>query len=814
MKSYGTAISLDWLANLFARHQRLLTVAVLAITALAAVGYIPNHPKWSDYAPSIDLNGMLHWAVTGWTSAPSQTSSPEPAPTPEPNSLPKPAPPPAPAPPRASRASEVSENFNLQRSEAFLVVECDNLFTPEAVTAIRHLVEKVEELPIVESMFWADRVPMLNVFGFADPLFPEEGSSRQAFTEAREKLLKHPLVAGQLLSPDGRTLMMPIVYDWIYLTKDEDCTTLIVATAQAAADESLAQAKLPPGEPRPQIKVGITGNVPLYLAQEQAFKHNQWLFRLVGFGMTTLLAVVLFRGLSAVIVVSTAPMLGLFWTFGLFAIFEVEINELTVAVLPVLISMVGFTDGVHLMVHIRSMRAAGMSKMEAVTETISKVGLACFLTSLTTAIGFVSLQQAESSFVRSFGFACGVGVVIAFFAVVTAVPLLSCTWLGKNIHSGHDHDIVGRNMRWFEGYIDWILKRRGLVTALGVSSTLVTALISTTLRPDAQLANTMPASAPAYQALAHCDEAFGGIEFVRVVIRWEDDVADDSPEILQSIKDVEEVFADEPLVQHPLSIRNMLATFPGDADDLSTQMTFLSLLPRDLKSFFFRDEANQAVVTLRIQDVGIATYEPIFERVNQRLADLQTRYTGFSFTLEGDPVSRTEDLTEIVSDLVNSLMMASLVIFAVLTVVYRSLRLGLIAVIPNMFPLTITGTMLVLAGKPLDIASVCSFVVCLGIAVDDTIHFLSRFQVEMSQERQLTAPNIQGAIRRSFLGVGTALIVTTVVLIAGFSTVLASDLQAHRTFAAMACSTIGAALFGDMIILPAMLALFTRSTRH
>src|SRR5690606_27047640 len=141
-------------------------------------------------------------------------------------------------------------------------------------------------------------------------------------------------------------------------------------------------------------------------------------------------AVILFRGLSAVIVVSMAPMLGLFWTFGLFEFFDVEINELTVAVLPVLISMIGFTDGVHLMVYIRNCRAKGLSRLEAVTETISKVGLACALTSLTTAIGFASLCQADSSFVRSFGLACGLGVVIAFFAVVTAVPLLASTWLG------------------------------------------------------------------------------------------------------------------------------------------------------------------------------------------------------------------------------------------------------------------------------------------------------------------------------------------------------------------------------------------------
>lgn len=805
MKSYGTVISLDWLANLFARRRGTLAVMVIGVTLLSAVGYIPDHPTFWDLVerlrPASELTGTPSPAEP--TGAPSVPEAKEPRP-------PAPAPP---APGPETRAAQVTESFNLQRSEAFLVLECDKLFTPEAVTAVRRAVEAVEALPIVDDVFWADEVPTLNVFNFADPLFPEEGSSREAFTEAREKLITHPLVAGQLLSTDGSTLMMPIVYDWINLVQDEDCTELIVQTARDAIDRSLAETKRSLDGELPTFNVGITGNVPLFLAQQRAFQHNQWLFRVIGYGMTTLLAVILFRGLSAVIVVSLAPMLGLFWTIGLFELFEVEINELTVAVLPVLISMVGFTDGVHLLVYIRNLRAKGLSPLDAVTETISKVGLACALTSLTTAIGFASLCQANSDFVRSFGVACGLGVVVAFFAVVISVPLMASTWLGNRIHSGHEHDIVSRNMRWFEKYIDWILEHRLLVSVLGVSSTLITAMVSFTLRPDAQLANTMPASAPAYQTLAHCDKAFGGIEFVRVVMNWDDRVADDSPEILECIREVEEFFAEDPLIQNPLSIRNMLATFPGDPEDLSTQMTFLSLLPRNLKSFFYREDANEAVVTLRIQDVGIAVYEPAFEKVRRRLEDLQRKHEGFRFTLDGDPVKRTADLTRIVSDLTNSLLTAGLVIFSVMAVAYRSLRLGLISVIPNLFPLTVTGTMLVLAGRPLDIASVCSFVVCLGIAVDDTIHFLSRFQVEMTHEREAGTHDLCGAIRRSFLSVGTAMIVTTLILVAGFSTVLTSDLQAHRTFAGMACMTIGAALLGDMIILPAMLALLSGRER-
>jgi hypothetical protein len=152
-----------------------------------------------------------------------------------------------------------------------------------------------------------------------------------------------------------------------------------------------------------------------------------------------------------------------------------------------------------------------------------------------------------------------------------------------------------------------------------------------------------------------------------------------------------------------------------------------------------------------------------------------------------------------------SLGTASIVIFAVLGLAFRSVRIGLISVVPNMFPLAVAGAYLVASGQNLEIVMVCAFTCCLGIAVDDTIHFLTRYL-----EEQKTTGDQNLAIRRAFTGVGTALIMTTVVLISGFMTVIWSDAREHRIFSSMGAITVAAALFGDLIFLPAMLAQFYR----
>ena len=120
-----------------------------------------------------------------------------------------------------------------------------------------------------------------------------------------------------------------------------------------------------------------------------------------------------------------------------------------------------------------------------------------------------------------------------------------------------------------------------------------------------------------------------------------------------------------------------------------------------------------------------------------------------------------------------------------------------------MFPLAVAGVYLVVTGQSLEVVTVCAFTVCLGIAVDDTIHFLTMYQEERSRtDDDLTA------IRNAFTGVGTALIMTTIILVAGFTTVLVSETREHFIFASMAIITLSAALFADLVFLPALLAYY------
>ncbi|MEO1496543.1 MAG: MMPL family transporter [Planctomycetota bacterium] len=698
-----------------------------------------------------------------------------------------------------SQSERVQSRFNLAGSDAFLVVESDRLFEPDTVAAVRELVDRVEALGFIDSVFWADRVPVLNVFGFADPLIPPADASAEAFAEAAKRLPDHPL-AGQLIAVDGRSFLMPLVYDWLRVEDAYGTSDELLAVARSAIDEAGL------GD---EVRVQLTGRTPLFIDQHSAFSRNQIVFQLIGYTLALVLASIMFRGVAAVAVVAIAPCLGVFWTLGFVKLFGVPANPLAEIVMPVMVAMVGLTDGVHLLVHIRRRRLAGVEPIEAARSAIEKVGLACWLTSLTTAIGFASLLLARSDYVQDFGRVCCIGVFIAFVAVTTFIPWVASTWVGRYIERGQERDLIGKGVEQLRGLINAMLSRRWIVSVGSVAATLLLAAASLQLTPDNQMKSALPASSKSYKALQYCDENFGGIEFFSITLAWSDEQETDPVEMLRAVAEVEKLVEREPLLSRPLSIRTMLSAFPGDPDDLETQATFLSLMPRGLKSFFFQESESRpgagasTRISVRMQDRGIAQYAPIFDRLEEGLQEIAKESDAVGCGLGGQPVAIARDLHQIVTDLRASLGAASLIILCVLAVVYRSVSVGLLSVVPNVFPLAATGALLLAWGESLDMSSVCAFVVCLGIAVDDTIHFLSRFRQELEVDG-----DVHGAIRRAFIGVGTALVMTTVILCCGFGTMLLSDLPGHRTFAAMACSTIAAAVIGDLIALPALLSCF------
>ena len=685
--------------------------------------------------------------------------------------------------------------------DAILAIESDTLFTSQGTKALRKIVAALESKDYISNVVWLEDIPMPNAFSIPAPLFPHPTASPESFENAKQKALNHPIICGQFLSDDARTLLMMVEFDFLFIKSNEDCIEGLRTIAQTATSEF----------PDLDFKFGVTGSIPFYITALKSQGENQFYYQTIGYSMIAIMAIVLFRGFAAVFIVAIAPAMGVFWTLGFIQFFEFRGNPFNDVVLPVLVSLVGLTDGVHLMVQIRKLRSSGVEPRQAAKLGIRQVGLACALTSLTTAIGFGSLGLATHEFVQEFGYCCAIGVLVTFVSVVTTIPLVCSTRLGKYIQTDGSESLIDKNLERIGGVVSFVLPRKRLISWIAIVSTILFILVSLTLRPDERQSNMLPQRSEAAITMASLDKALNGLEQAGVDVKWnkpDDGLPDELPnssEFITVLGRVDEVLKREPLIGHPLSIRNMIQSLPG-AGKPEDRLSMLEIVPASITRNFYKPERRWAGVTFRVQDLGIATYNPVFNRVSEGLQQIEADHPGFTLSLNGDAVWRWENLFQIVIDLATSLGVASLIIFAVLSMVYRSLRIGLISIIPNMFPLAVAGAFLAVTGQSLEVVTVCAFTVCLGIAVDDTIHFLTRYQEEKSRTNDDLV-----SIQSAFTGVGTALIMTTIVLVAGFSTVLLSDSRDHFTFASMAIITLSAALFADMVFLPALLAQYMSS---
>lgn len=691
--------------------------------------------------------------------------------------------------------SSGSETGLSMSGDVVLVCESDQFFTNVGAAAMRDIVKTLEAQDIVRTVMWMDRAPPLNLFGLPEPLLPRGHASDRKFQRSREKAMRHPFVGGQLVSEDGRVMPLFISINRHLVFSDEE----ILSGLRELSEETAAK------HPDFKVRILTTGTMPMVTTALALHTSNRLLFQVVAYSIILIMSVILFRGIIATFVLALAPAIGVFWTLGFERLFfNFEGNPFVTVVVPILVSLVGFTDGVHLLVQIRRNRAEGMPGGEAAIVGLRQVGLACGLTSLTTAIGFGSLYLADHAFVREFGQASVLGVLFAFIAVIVVIPLACQSPLGRRIHIGHQRGVIDRNLTRIGAVIDAVLKRPRTISCVAIILTVVLAGFTSLLRPDDKRMDALPANSEPALALKKLDESLGGLEQVRIkIIVPSGDENEDSKLLLEITDEVHRLVDANPLFSRPISLTSLLAALPGEGSS-SQRSSMINLLPPPLLKLFSEGRFD-STVRFRCKDLGIATYGPAFENLEEKFAAIKNRYPELYIALDGEPIRRWRNLYQIVVDLASSLGMASVIIFGVLTIAFRSIRLGLISIVPNIFPLALSGAWLYFTGQALEVVSVCAFTCCLGIAVDDTIHFLTRYV-----EEQRVGKDRNEAIRRAFVSVGTALVMTTVVLVIGFCTVFFSDSREHRIFATLGAITISSALIGDLFFLPAMISVFDR----
>ena len=711
-----------------------------------------------------------------------------------------------------AQMEEVFEQFGSDDGACLLLLEGADPFSPAGVRGLRRLVDALEELDGIVTGA-VSLLDMRTRVGL--PLLPAADASPERFEEARAAAATHPLVAGKLLGSDGATnLVVAQLADETLpvaeLRRRVRAIEAVLAgnTAGSAADDTAGSPADTTGgrepgasagrSPAAPWRVSMTGVPPLRVQIFDAIRREQVVLSLLAGVVGAVISFAVFRRLGPVLITSAASLVSAWWALGVMGASGETINLLNAA-LPVLVLVIALTDGMHLMIAVLRRREEGAHPHRAGAHAIRSLGRACMLTSLTTAIGFASLAVSDIEVIRRFGLVFAGAVGLTFLAVITVVPLLGSAFL-RRTPSG-SAALQGAGLaRPFELAARAVVGRSRLVTALGTALTVGMAAVSLQMVPDNRLTEAVPHDHAAARTLERLEAVFGGSVETSILVEFEDEQAG-----LDAMVAVEERLAEEPFATGSLSIVDVLRSLPGGDEPRATA---LELLPATATRSLLRRDLGRALIRFRVPDEGAAVAEPGYARIQDGLRAVEAAHPGVRLHLTGTGYVARTNVNVIIEDFALGLWVAALTIVFVLAAAFRSLRLGLLSVIPNAFPLAVAGSVLAGLGLELQVSSVLAFTVCLGIAVDDTIHLVSRYRAERLRGR----PPEEAAVR-AVTAVGRALVITTLVLVGGWGMLLLSEVPTTQLFGVIGLVGLTAALVGDLILLPAMLVAFDPDRR-
>ena len=733
---------MNWIADIIDTHRRSVCCLIILLTAIALVGISQLDLSMN---PSSDIRGDdTDWRIL----------------------------------------EEFYDEFNPDGQACIILLKTDNIFTPETVTALRQLVSRMRESKGVAQVYSIDDVPVISG-GIPHRLLPAGPLDQNVLQQARAEALAHPLIGGQLISQNAAiTVIIVRLNELSAINEMFPIVGNIRHIARTVAEDY-------------DLEVLVTGS-PALMTDWFAEMYSQRIrLPVIASCITLIIGILLLRNFSAVIITSTPHIFGTIWTLGAMGWLGIELTMLGTAI-PALLTAIGFTDSVHLMLHMRREVATGSSAKTGAILAIRRIGIACALTSLTTAVGFGSLLLASRPSVRDFGGCCAMGCVLTFIAVMTFVPLMSGTFLGRRCAAVAKSEQASRWNYFFDWVSHSVSARPMFITVFSVLITIALTTTALKLKPDVDI-QFYPPQSDSMQALEIFEQDFGGGGMIHAWVDWND--PNDVPaDLISALKDVHAVFDNDQFTSHPISALNLVQSIGVQPKQTKISLALLSLFPKDLVERFIHFNRGCAVVNAKCPIMGGSASVPAFSRIEQSLRELSAKYERLRFRLTGVPLVISRSLYKINLDLAKSLGLAAIIIFGIITLEFRSFRYGVICLIPNIFPLAVISAYLFFTGQSLQTISVLVFTICLGIAVDDTIHFMTRFRTEFRD-----CGNAHEAVKRSFRAVGKALVITTIIFMFCFGSCATSTIPMIKNFAYLACIGFAAALAGDLLILPALL---------
>jgi uncharacterized protein len=678
----------------------------------------------------------------------------------------------------------------------------------EKVHSIRRLAAELERsVPYLQRLTWLGNAEYavgsdnsLEIREFLDPL-PETGPELQ---RALEQALDEPLYVDTLLSADKRVL------------------GLLLEMAPYPAEKTDPRKEVAPAVRRvlssPAFKAlnARAVGIPILDYDMDVTTAREGLLFL---GLVLVVQAILLRwmggGLKAVAVPLLIMVLSNIWTFGVITWLGYSLNLLSIMV-PVLLVCVSIGYSMHAIAEYRRRILAGVPKRRAVAEALGKVGLPCTITALTTALGFLSFTVTDSKMISEMGVYTAIGVFIAFGLTLLLVPLLYS--FGKSpqppaaASAGQPGDHFDRLLF---GVYKIVSRRPRLVVAVFMVLTGAAFCGYFRVQVETDFIHMFTQRTELRRSVDFVDRRMGGSLSLEIMLDTGQADGVKDPLFLARMERLQRYIDERPISSHTISVVDTLKSV-NKALHNGRQDHYILPAERELVSqylFLYETSGGEeldrlvnldysiARLTVKTPSIGTSELRLFMEQLDEYASQL---FPAAQVKVDLIGIMREhQDLADVLATgQKKSFLTAFLAITLIMILVLRSLPLGLISMIPNIVPVLFSLGLMGWLGIGMDLALMTFSAVVIGVSVDDTIHFFTRYRAAYDACR-----DYREALQHTLLSVGRPIVFTTITLVLGLAMFTPSVMLSIVRFGLLAGFAFFWALLADFFLAPALILL-------
>ncbi|SNR73816.1 efflux RND transporter permease subunit [Lutibacter flavus] len=699
--------------------------------------------------------------------------------------------------------------FGEEGNLIILATEDPSIFTPNKFNAWNNLSKRLDSFPEVDFTVAIGDIQKLKKNKTeqkfdVEPLYEKEPETTEEVLKIKNELFEN----------------LPFFDNFLYNKKSETIRTIVYLKkdiVNTAARKDFIFDALNPTieqfEKEQNIDIRVSGMPYIRTMNAQNIIDEIGLFVVLALAVTAIIFFFFFRSFRATFITLIVVSIGVVWAFGFIGLFRYEITVL-MALIPPLIIVIGVPNAIFLINKYQQEVKKHGNQAKSLQRVISKIGNATLMTNVTTASGFATFIFTKSQLLKEFGTIASINILAIFILALLIIPIMySFLPLPKEKHLKH------LERKWIDSIVNWmesiVRNHRFAVYASTIVLIIVSMIGVYMIKISGSLIEDMPKGKQFFKDIVFFEEEFGGIMPLEIVIDTKVEKGVMKLSTLQRMNRLDETIDEIPELSKSLSVLNIVkyskqAFYSGkpkyyqlpnnQEKNWILSYTKNSTSHSDLLNNFVDSTGRYARITTFMKDIGTDKMKLIEDRIKQKV-DKEFPKEDFDVTMTGGALVFLKGTTFLINNLVISLSLAIILIAVFMAFLFRSFRMILISLIPNIFPLLITAGLMGYLGVPIKPSTILVFSIAFGISVDDTIHFLAKYRQELIANNWRIKQSVYAALRET----GVSMFYTSIVLFFGFLVFTVSSFGGTIALGGLVSITLLFAMVSNLLLLPSLL---------